>query len=380
MKKSTFIKYPLTIVFILLLFLPGMLRITGVEKFTRKDENRRFNDTLTIDIKRLDYFPEDFNSYTNDNFYFRAPLLNLFHRMKFSVLNISPHPEQARIGKDGWYFKAGIELEVIKGNKDFSPEVLDSFTNEWKKRTAYLKQLNIPVFWIIAPIKHNLYPEELPYNVHHSKTNRISVLQKHLQSDFPNLIINPLETLKENKGKGNLFFKLDNHWNTHAGYLTTQLLIERLRAIFPDKNIIDIPPFHWEGETIQKGYNYNVMGIDELSEYTENPVMDNPKSKEAKKYGFKGILGFAYPGDFEHRYMNDSLKNGLRVLFIRDSFGNAIIPFAREVFKESEFIFDAWQFKMNKPIIEQYKPDVVIFLGLETNVENYLKDYGKKNK
>ena len=378
MKKNTFIKYQLTVIFLLLLFLPVICKISGFEEFTRKDENRRFNDTLTIDIQRLDYFPGNFESFTNDNFYFRAPLLNFFHRLKFYGFNISPHPDKTIIGKDGWYFMAGKELEIIKGDLDFSPEVLDSFTNEWKKRTAYLKELNIPVFWIIAPMKHNVYPEKLPYNIYRSPTNRITTLTKHLQVDFPNLIINPLEELKANKDKEDLYFKLDNHWNTHAGFLTTQLLIEKLRVEFPDKDIIDVPPFHWKGEVIQEGIHYRVLGIDELGEYTEKPIMEHPQSIVAKKYGFKGVEGFPYPWGFENRFVNDSLKNGLRVLFIRDSFGEAIEPFCREIFKESEFIFDAWQFKMNEPIIDSFKPDVIVFIGLEKNVKNFLKDYSKE--
>ena len=46
-----------------------------------------------------------------------------------------------------------------------------------------------------------------------------------------------------------------------------------------------------------------------------------------------------------------------------------------EVFEESVFIFDAWRYQLNKPIIEVVKPDVVVYLGLETNLENMLKKY-----
>lgn len=374
MKLSKLIKYQLTVVFLLLLFLPWVIRSVGFDDFPRRDENRAFHDSLTFDIQRLDYFPDDCEAYLNDNFYFRTPLLNIFHQMKFSLFNVSPHPDKTRIGKDGWYFMGGKELQIINGNLDFSPKVLDSFTNEWKERINYLKQRNIPVFWVIAPLKHRVYTEKLPYNVHQPKSNRIAVLQKHLHADFPNLIIDPLEELRKNKNREKLYFKLDNHWNFHAGYLTTQLIIKRLRTEFPDKNIIDIPPLSWEKEKIQTGFHYSTIGIDKLSEYTENPVMKHPQSKKARKYGFKVNEGFPYPWDFEKHFKNDSLKNGLRVLFIRDSFGEAIIPFTREVFKESEFIFDAWELDLNKSIIERYKPDAVIFLGLEKNVINLIKD------
>ena len=373
MEKNKFIKYQLIISFLIIILLPALLGFSGIEGFARKDENRAFKDSVSLNINRLDDFPSDFDAFLDDNFYFRSPLLDIFHRTKYFVFKTSSHPDKTLIGDDGWFYKAGVELEVLSGKLDFSPETLEAFTNEWKRRTAYLEERNIPVFWIIAPMKHHVYTDQLPFNIHLSKTNRIDGLIAHLKPDFPNLIIYPIPELRANRDKANLYFKLDNHWNEHAGYITTQLLIEKLRVQFPDKDIIDIPKFHWEGEVIHKGIHYNVMGIDELSEYSETVVMNNPQSREADKFGFEPIAGFAYPWSYEYFYVNDSLKNGLRVLFIRDSFGEAIIPFTSEVFKESLYIFDAWQFKLNEEIIEQFKPDVVVFIGLETNPENMLK-------
>ena len=79
------------------------------------------------------------------------------------------------------------------------------------------------------------------------------------------------------------------------------------------------------------------------------------------------------PWNYERRYINEHSKSGLRVLFIRDSFGNQLVPFVKEPFAESLFIFDAWRYELNKPIIEKVKPDVVIFLGLETHLESFIK-------
>ncbi|MDD2983016.1 MAG: hypothetical protein PHQ74_06480 [Crocinitomicaceae bacterium] len=373
--KNSFVKYQLAIIFIFIISIPGILKIAGVKSFERKDENRRFKDELKIDFGRLDYFPAAADSFTNDNFFFRSPLLDFFHRMKFFALKVSPHPEQSIIGKDGWYFLAGKELDVISGKLDFSPLAMDSFAHEWKERTNYFKSVNIPVFLIMAPFKHHVYTEKLPYNIYQSKTNRTTELANHLESKFPGLVIDPLPVLKANKDKEQLYFRLDNHWNTRAGYHATQLIIEKLRAAFPDKNIPNIPPFDWKGEKIRNGIHYHVMGIEELEEYAENPVFKDPKSSEAESFNFKVVPDFAYPDQFEKHFKNESLKNGLRVLFIRDSYADALIPFAREVFSESLFIFDAWQYKINQEIVESYQPDVVIFLGLETLIDHYIIKY-----
>jgi hypothetical protein len=376
MKVNKLIKYQLTIVFLLIIIVPSLLNITGVEGFERKDENRTFNDSITINLNELINLPGQYDAFSNDNFFFRTPMLDFFHRMKFTVFNISPHPEKAIKGKDGWLFKSGREINILNGKSDFSPEVLDSFKNEWKERMRYFKDADIKVFWVIAPLKHRIYYDKLPYNVIVSETNRTEVLKEHLKRDYPNLIIDPSALLKAKKDSNRVYYQLDNHWNDKAGYFISNLLIQKLRIEFPTKDILEIPPVTWQiDENFSQGFHHRVMGIDELKERNETATIKNPQAQEAEKFGFKSIEGFAYPWDYENRFINKELKNGLRVLFIRDSFGKAIRPFIKEAFQESLLIFDAWQFKLNAPIIEEFKPDVVIYIGLETNIENFFKDY-----
>ncbi|WP_107038123.1 alginate O-acetyltransferase AlgX-related protein [Brumimicrobium mesophilum] len=377
MKESKFIKYLLPFLFIIIIIAPALLSFSGIEGFSRKDENRSFKDSISININKLDNFPSDFDEFAADNFFFRSPLLKMFHYMKFYTFNISPHPEKAIIGRDGWMFKSGEELELISGKHNFSKDQLNDFSAEWRERKVYLDERNIPFFWIIAPMKHMIYTDKLPYNIHVSKSNRTEMLKKHMEKEFPNLILDPIPYFLSKKDSLKLYLKLDNHWNHRAAHLLTELILEKLRVQFPNKNIIDIPKLHWEKEKIQKGYHYNVMGIDELTEENELIVIDNPKSVEAEKYGFPIIEDFAYPWSYENRYTNTNLKNGLRVLIIRDSFGEAIIPLVREVFSETLLIFDAWEYKLNEEIIEKFKPDVVIFLGLETHIGNFTKDHTK---
>ena len=65
-------------------------------------------------------------------------------------------------------------------------------------------------------------------------------------------------------------------------------------------------------------------------------------SSKDENYGFKYFKDWAYPSEFEKRYTNKKIKSGLKILFIRDSFAEQLIPFVSEVFKESLFIFDSW--------------------------------------
>ena len=79
--------------------------------------------------------------------------------------------------------------------------------------------------------------------------------------------------------------------------------------------------------------------------------------------------------EYEIRYVKENDTSGLRILFIRDSFGAQVIPFIKESFKESVFIFDYWRYKINEAIVEKVKPDIVVFLNIESTTENYIKAY-----
>jgi|TARA_B110000046_G_scaffold52468_1_gene58653 hypothetical protein len=369
------VKYLLPIVFIILLILPFTNSQLELWTFERKDENRQFRDSLSIDINKLDFFPKEAESYLNDNFSFRTPLLNLYHEIKFSYFKISPHPKKTIVGNDDWFFVAGKEKDIYEGNRNFSKLELNQFSTEWKKRKKYLDSLNIKTYWVIAPFKHYVYNEKLPFNIYAHKKRRVDQLKEHFEENLPNLIIDPILTLRKNKEERKLFYKMDNHWNYHSGYLTTKLLLNKIKKDFPNIKIEDISPHIWKEKTVYTGIHYNVIGIEDLSEIRQMPIFNDPKSAEDKKYGFKYFEDWAYPSEFEKRYTNKKIKSGLKILFIRDSFGNQLIPFVSEVFKESVFIFDSWQYGLNQPIIEIVKPDIVVFLGLETHLDNIIKDY-----
>lgn len=365
-------KYHLIFLFLVTITLPVINYNNKIWKFERKDENRSFKNKLQINIKKLDKFPKEAEEYVNDNFSFRGPLLNLYHYFKFYYFKVSPHPDKTIIGLENWYFLAEKEKDIYEGKLSFSNEELNLFKQEWIARKKYLDSLNIKSYWIIAPFKHNIYSEFLPFNVGEHKVNRIDVLKKYLQDSLPELIIDPTEEFLLTKKNYKLYNQLDNHWNLTAGYVVSKILLSKIKTDFPNKKIMDVPTYQWKDSILHQGIHYNVLGIKDLYEVESFPIINKEFSVVAEKYNFPPVKDFPYPWDYERRYVNYTDTNGLKILFIMDSFGDRLIPFIKESFKESVFIFDAWQYNINKPIIETVKPDIVIFLCLETHIDNIL--------
>ena len=365
---AKFHNFILVILFIMIITVPVFNSFTGIWEYERKDENRIFKDSISIDINRLDVFPGEFDEFLKDNFSFRSPLLDIYHHIKFYYFKVSPHPDRTIVGLNNWFFMAGKEKDIIEGKLNYSEEQLEMFSAEWKSRKNYFDSKGIKFYWIIGPFKHNIYPEFLPFNIDIGETKRVDQLKDYFKGELEDVIIDPSPDFFTAKENVKLYYQLDNHWNLSAGHLVSKLLMSKIQMDFPDLALRNIPDHNWKDSIISKGIHYNIIGIESLLEKERYPDIELGHFAEAEKFGFIPPEGFGYPDEYEMRYLNANATSDLRILVIRDSFGRMLMPFIIEQFKESVFIFDAWRYATNEEIVEAVKPDIVVFIGLETHM------------
>ncbi|MBK6283027.1 MAG: hypothetical protein IPF54_10535 [Draconibacterium sp.] len=75
---------------------------------------------------------------------------------------------------------------------------------------------------------------------------------------------------------------------------------------------------------------------------------------------------------------NENLPNAV---IIRDSFGDALMPYLQNSFHYSTFIWDGWNYSFNLEVIQKEKPDVVIYMILESIIPNiYTNGLSKDRK
>ena len=358
----------------MVILFPTVNSYVGFVAFERTNENRVFRDSLDFNINNLDYFPPQAEEYFNDNFSVRTPLLDVYRLNKRVVFSISPHPEKTIIGKNGWYFISQKEQRIYEGDEEFSQTQLADFSTMWKTRKQYLDSLNIVSYWVISPMKHYVYGEELRFNIEKkSGPSRVDVLESYLENEFSDFIIDPRNQFESAKDTMDLYYKLDNHWNRRAGFIVSQMILKKLKPDFPSLLMPKFEDYYWVDTTYKSGFHRNVMGLESSVEEDLFPIDKNELSLAATKYGFPVTPEFPYENDFEKVYRNKSYTTLPKILIIRDSFGDMVIPFLKEPFSESVFIFDGWNYGLNKEIIETVKPDIVIFLGLETHLEHYIE-------
>lgn len=342
-------------------------------QFERKDENRKFHDSLAISWNYLDSFPKDFENYISDNFSFRSPLITFSKDLKLNTFHISPDKHEILIGNKNRFFIANYHQKIYEGDIPFSQSWLDTLEGEWIRRKKYFDSLGISVRVVLAPIAHEIYPEELPFNVIKRKgKDPITLSADRLNKRFPHLVFNPIPLITANKSRQKMYYELDNHWTENCGFLVAKSLLEEIkRDLYPHLDLSPLSQFTWKEVERDFGHFTNVLATDKLSEnillIEKSPanmeVIEN-LPLEFEKYG----VG---EQDQQTHFRVKGCKNKLRVLVIRDSFGGALIPPIATCFSETVFIFDSWRYRLNKSVIESYKPDLVIYITYEEKLKAY---------
>lgn len=368
MKKLNHLILP--VFFFGFIYFMGLNQLFGWKVHQTKSENRTLAPLPQFNINKLDKFPSEFDAYLEDNFTFRAPFLDAYHELKFRM-RVSPNKNDVIVGKNGHFFIAQKDQEILMGKHPFTPGQLDSIAAIWKVREAYLNSKGINYYWVVAPNKHHVFPEFLPLANREKTQNRTLVLQNDFDKHFPGKLIYPLNALL--KDKQNTYFKQDNHWTNKGAFIAFEELINVMKEDDPSLQELPLVDLQWKKEENTSGNLLGFLGKEgELSEEFYKAVFPNSVAKEVGIFSFKSPEGFPYPWDYEHHFMNQKAPNKKKVLVIRDSFGEYIIPFFNETFSETLFIFDAWKYGVNKEIIEAFKPDIVVFLTLEIHTDNLL--------
>ncbi len=381
MKENKFKNYLLLIFFLLIISFPLINEKTKIIKDIISTENREKASKPKFNIKKLDKFPDKFDKYYIDNFNIRSLMIRYFNRMNIMVFKKSPFPEKAIIGKDGWLFIAGNELDAYRGKKIFTETELVTFKKELEYRTLYLKERNCKFYFVIAPAKANIYSEMLPDNIY--KANKQSSgeqLNEYLKSKSSVNVINIYETLRNKKNEDFLYYKIDNHWNEFGAFHAANGILEYIKKDFPDIKTNNLNDFTISKSTLKTG---NIVSMfSDTTLFSDIYYNLKPKlgfnAKHKNPVGYPCVPNFPYPWEYE---LNKEIKDSKnpKVLIISDSFGGNIYPFLAEQFSRTVKIFDSWQFKLNEDIVNNEKPNIVLVIGLEANIKNILDYQSNKN-
>ena len=346
---------------LLTLTIPALLALLDV-KLVENCEKRELYTLPTFSISEK--FIDDFENYFDDNFGLRNSLINWGSSIKVNLFKSSVHPQNVKFGKSGWLFYNKIDGGIFNSYAHrnlLSNEELKSLVEVWENRKINLESKGIKYIMAVWPNKSTIYPEHIPLTMKAqikdtlSKTNQILNFLHSSKSSIPFITVRT--NLLEEKKKNKLYRKLDTHWNQVGAFYAYQYFMEKT------SDILGVVPYNLEDFTIKyhcesKGDLLSVLGICETNSFSEtNPTLqltDNNLTITKSEGKYKNSLTFK----------NKKCDNRLKVLIFRDSFTDALIPFFKNHFYETHFVW----FDYQKHIVDTLKPDIVITSFVERNI------------
>ena len=219
------------VVFCLMVVVPALL-VNGRAGAVSAAEQRYLADFPPVGMIRDEGFVEfrdAFVSALQDRIGLRDVFVRTADAVKLYAMRQSPS-DMVRIGKDGWYFYTGDNnIEIGTGDYMFVDEYLALYVEKQQKVKDYYAAKGIPYFFMPTPSKASVYPECLPGDVPVQHT-LIDQVTGAVSAGTDVNVIGIKDYIIANKGRGQLYFKQDFHWDTLGSFLAYERIVQEFDA------------------------------------------------------------------------------------------------------------------------------------------------------
>lgn len=325
-------------------------------------ENRNMTSRPTFTSEDFESFPEEYETYYNDNLPFRNQLIRFHNSIDYFVFQQSSSSNVA-IGKDGWLFfseSSSNPIEQSLGYWSFTLDELQIIEDNLMTTKSVLESKGIEFVLFIAPNKESIYMDELPdYYIRKSDHTSTDQLVNYLRENTDLRVIYPKQELLAAKKENPdvlLYHKLDTHWNYAGGYIGAKSLAEELGIEMRPLGDLSLEPIVSSGGDLTNMLNvhikdgdidYQISGINALDTVNDECV---------------------YRGKFVYR--TDGADP--RKLFVRrDSFSSAMAPSLATQFENSLWVHED---SFEQQQIFEYGADIFVFEIVE-RYERYLEEF-----
>jgi alginate O-acetyltransferase complex protein AlgJ len=342
-------------VFLVVLVLPAIGTMFGIQRATAAEENRTLAPRPRVDMSRASWraFPAAFTRYFEDNFAFRPLLVRWQAMVRLNALGVSPSPSVVK-GTNGWWFYAddGAMLDYAEARPFTRPE-LEVWRQTLQNANDWLRARGIEYVFVLAPDKHQVYPEYMPQAIRRAAHSRMDQLVAYLAAHSTVRVLDLRPALWHAKSAERIYHQTDTHWNDRGAYVAYAQIMSSLSASFPALH--PRPKAMFEARHVRAGgFDLaRMMGLFQVLE-EDNLTLESRRPPAARiveprtpnPYGIDARLVTTLPDGSQPR-----------AVIFRDSFASALIPFLSEHFSRAVYL---WQYNVDPSVIEREQPDIVI--------------------
>ncbi len=274
-------------------------------------------------------FPEEAESYLSDHFAFKPQFVTVDAMLRGTLFGESVS-EKVIVGEDGWLFFAP-ELPDFLATDVLTDNEIYRITHTLSIQEEALAQKGVAFVFVVAPNKSSIYPGHMPRlftpadgDNNYDKLYRVRDSADHEYPDLRSILRS--HTFDEDED-GELYLKLDSHWNNRGAWIAYRAVTRAITAQKPEIVLSDFSALPVEKREIVNG-DLSIM-LYPASELTDIQYF----------YSLPGDYSAARPiRTMEDLLIQTSCENGQgQLLMFRDSFANALIPFFSDAFSRATY-------------------------------------------
>jgi alginate O-acetyltransferase complex protein AlgJ len=330
----------------------GFLTFVGNPDPLANEKRRLARLEFPTSLEQWKKFPKNFEAFFNDNFGFRTALIRLDSKVSLAFLGRLPS-ERVTAGKGKWLFYTGEHsLELYQNALPLSASDLAVMKERIQGRRDRLAAKGIGYEFVVAPDKHTIYPEFMldRYLRRHGPSQYSQTMAMAKAAGLPVIDLRPV--LLAAKAKAQVYLRDDTHWNDLGASIALGPILAGPASKFglrapaysaSDFEMKSLPPGDLaEMALIHRRETAPVLKASSL------PCKFQIVAKNWDARGLKLFTHTICPG-----------AKG-RLLFIHDSFGDALVPMLAAEFGE---MYAKWSRPTDAEfdrMVAKDKPDFVI--------------------
>lgn len=304
----------------------SLLDIVTRDKDISEIENRKLQNKPKF--KTEDYingnFKDKYNKYLDDQFIFRDEFITL--KGISEKLLLKKENNGVYFGKDGYL------LEKVLNISDLKVENNIKYINE------FIKENNLKTSLMIVPNSFYILRDKLPIKAKEIDSKEIiDKIYKEIDKASSIDLIKPLENQKDDY----IFYKTDHHWTTLGAFTGYKEYINSIgKEVINIENFKEEKEFDFLGSYFSKSksifinpdiisyYDFRNLEIS-IDGVKKDSLIDKDYFKGRDKYD-----AFLSSNNKLTKIINKDIKTNEKLLVIKDSYGNSLVPFLTQSFKE----------------------------------------------
>lgn len=332
-----------------------------------------YRDTTEFEFREKATFPQAPNAllqltgyfskldkYISDSFAMRRELLIASARLRYAI--DGSVTDGVVIGRNGWLFD-GPDLRDARLVRPPGDAIYAEWYKIMDERRKWLAERGIGFIVMIGPSKHTIYPEYLPRGWERPAQTETDRLISYLRRQGSRIVfLDPRAALLAAKSRGDVYYPNDTHWNEVGGFVVYDKLVPLIQAIYPQFVPVTTRDIVWRTTPAHTHNLLRMLGLADFDKLTEVDATFSPNRVTRSE-----VQQTPAEGGLWETYVTETNLGGPRILALRDSFMNAVMPYL----SQSSSVFVSYPHKAHefpKALIERMHPDIVIWEIIERGV------------